>query len=399
MWGVFVSCFISVAFPIATKAAETIVNKAQDGTAQESLAIAPAVTVIKIEERELVSNTIVSGTLVPRDDVVVVPEVEGLIVTELLADEGDTVVKGKVLARLNSSALEIILLQNKAQLARIDATIAQSKAQIAEAEANKLQANNAFARSKSLMKTGSTSADIMDQKTAASDAANARLASAKQVLEIALADRASAMATMSDTALRLERTEIKAPVDGVVYRRNAKLGAPAAAVGEPMFRMIANGLVELDAEVSELDMSALRQGQPVQVTVAGLSRAVTGRIRLVSPEVDKSTRLGKVRIALDKDISLQTGGFARGVIETGRKTAVSVPLSAITYSRAGPLLQSVVDEKIVSRPVQLGLIGGGRAEIISGAAIGDVIVARAGTFVRDGDRIRAVVTNVDMTEK
>ncbi len=359
---------------------------------------APAVTVIKVDEREIVSRVIVSGTLLPREDVMIMPEIEGLVITDILVDEGASVKKGMVLAKLNRNALDISILQNKAQLARIDALIAQSKAQISEAEANRQQATNSFTRAGTLLKSGSASADIYDQKQAASKGADARLASSRQALEIALADRAAAQATLNTTELQLARSEIKASVDGVIYRRNAQLGSVASASGEPLFRVVANGMIELEAEVSELDIASLKQGQNVAATVAGITKPINGKIRLISPEIDKISRLGKVRIALDKDPHLSTGAFAKGVVETGRKRAITVPLLSITYTKTGPVLQSVVQSKITSKPVQIGLIGDGRAEIIDGVKQGDSIVARSGSFLRDGDLIRAVAINEELPQ-
>lgn len=71
----------------------------------EPAAIAPAVTVVHAERREIVENAVVTGTLVPRDEILVAPEVEGLRITELLVEEGDRVAKGQVLARLSSEMI------------------------------------------------------------------------------------------------------------------------------------------------------------------------------------------------------------------------------------------------------------------------------------------------------
>ena len=120
---------------------------------------------------------------------------------------------------------------------------------------------------------------------------------------------------------------------------------------------------------------------------------MAGTIRLIAPEVDKASRLGRVRVALDGNPPVAIGSFARGVIETGRKRAITLPLSAITYARSGATVQSVKDGKVTTKPVTLGLAGGGRAEILSGIAEGETVVARAGTFVRDGDIITPVATN------
>ena len=84
------------------------------------------------------------------------------------------------------------------------------------------------------------------------------------------------------------------------------------------------------------------------------------------------------------------GAYARGKIETGREEAVTVPLSALTYQRSGPALQVVKDGVISTRPVTLGVVSEGRAGIAEGLAEGELVVAKAGTFVHDGDKVTAL---------
>src|SRR5690606_13585432 len=208
-------------------------------------------------------------------------------------------------------------------------------------------------------------------------------------------DLALAKAQARDIEVKLGRTEIKAPQGGIVSRRTARLGATASMLPqtEPLFRIIADGAVELEAQVAEVDIPSLKVGQPVAVTPAGANQALNGSIRLISPEVDKASRLGRVRVALDGNPAVAIGSFARGVIKTGRKSAVTLPLSAITYGRAGATVQTVSEGKVATRKVELGLTGAGRAEIASGIAEGQTVVARAGTFVRDGDSITPIPTD------
>ena len=95
----------------------------------------PSITVAKVERRDITASVLVSGNVVARDEVLVVPEVDGLAVQEILAEEGDMVKAGQVLARLNRAALDVALAQNTAALQRVTATIAQARAQITDAEA------------------------------------------------------------------------------------------------------------------------------------------------------------------------------------------------------------------------------------------------------------------------
>ncbi|WP_332681950.1 efflux RND transporter periplasmic adaptor subunit [Bosea sp. (in: a-proteobacteria)] len=354
----------------------------------------PAITVTTAKRGEIVQSVVVSGSMIAREEIIVAPEIDGFVIVELLAEEGDRVAAGEVLARLSRTTLEVQRSQSAAQIDRAEAGVDQAKAQIVEAEANLVQANNAFDRTKALRDNGNASLETFDQRSAAARSAQARLNSAKQALAIMTADLALAKAQAKDIEVRLARTEIKTPKAGIVSRRNARLGAMATlASAEPLFKIIADGAIELEAEVAEVELPSLRIGQKVAVTPAGAAQALEGEIRLIAPEVDKASRLGRVRIALKDNPPVALGSFARGVIETGRKTNVVLPLSAITYTRAGATVQAVKDARVTTKKVELGLIGDGRAEIVSGLAEGESVVARAGTFVRDGDVITPVATN------
>jgi HlyD family secretion protein len=351
----------------------------------------PSISVTTVERAEVTAAVLVSGNIVAREEILVQPEVDGLAVIDILVEEGDAVRQGQVLARLNRAALDVALAQNSASLQRVEAAIAQARAQIAEADANRTQTANAFTRAQALRSEGITSADAFDQRQAAARAAEARLTSARQSLAIAEAELASARAQRGEIELRIARSEIKAPRDGVILRRNARLGSIAMmGATEPMFRLIAQGAVEMEAEVPEADIPRLTVGNPVAVTPAGMADAIKGEIRLISREVDRATRLGRVRIALPGASVRSVGAFARGVIEIERRTGLTVPVAAITYRRDTATVQVVRDNKVSIREVKLGIVGNGLVEIRSGVAEGDVVVARAGTFVRDGDIITPV---------
>jgi HlyD family secretion protein len=362
--------------------------------AQAAPAAGPSVTVVAAKLSEIVQSVVVSGSMIARDEVLVSPEIDGFAIVEILAEEGDRVSRGQVLARLSRTTLEVQKAQNDAQIARAAAGVAQSNAQIVEAQANLVQANNAFARTKTLRESGNVSNETFDQRDAAARSANARVNSANQALAITTADLALARAQGRDIEVKLARTEIKAPAAGLVSKRNAKLGATAAmAATEPLFKIIEDGAIELQAEVAEVELPGLKLGQSVAVLPAGATTPLEGSIRLIAPEVDKASRLGRVRVSLTGNPPVAIGSFARGIIETGRKRAVTLPLSAITYARSGATVQSVSDGKVTTKKVELGLAGDGRAEIASGLSDGETVVARAGTFVRDGDVITPVATN------
>ncbi|MFL5005744.1 MAG: efflux RND transporter periplasmic adaptor subunit, partial [Microvirga sp.] len=239
---------------------------------------APAVTVVRAAERDLVERAIVTGTLVPREEILVAPEVEGYRIAEVLVEEGSVVKQGQVLARLSRDVLETQLAQNAATRTRAEAAIAQARSNIVQAEAAQVEASQALERARALMRGGNTTEATLEQRVSVARAAEGRLSAARDGLRIAEAERASAQAQQREIEWRLSRTEIRAPAPGVVARKNARVGATASAAGESLFRIIMNGEIELEGEVTEVQMPRLREGAEAQVTIDG-QRFIAGRIR------------------------------------------------------------------------------------------------------------------------
>jgi len=307
----------------------------------------------------------------------------------VLADEGDRVTKGQVLARLVSDTLEAQLAQNTASLARAEAAIAQARSAIASAEARLVEAANAYARAKPLSQSGVLSDSGRDQREATRLTAEATVASSRDGLKVAEAELAQIVAQRREIAWRRSRTDIRAPADGLVSRRNARIGGYASGVADPMFRIVAKGEIELDGEVPETRLASLREGLEATIESAG-GKPVTGKIRIVSPEVDRTTRLGRVRIFIGDQPGLFVGAFAHARIRTAQSRGLAVPASAVLYGADGPVVQVVADGHIATRPVKIGLAQGNLIEIREGLQAGDAVVARSGTFLRDGDAVRPV---------
>lgn len=353
-------------------------------------ALLPAISVVPAASREIVQRAVVTGTLVPRDEIMVSPEIEGLRITALLVEEGDRVAKGQVLARLSLEMIETQEASNAAAIARADAAIVQARSQIVEAQAAQVEAAQALERARTLSRTGIASAVTLEQRIAAAQGAEGKLAASRGGLELAQADLATARAQAKEIALRRARADIRAPEAGIVSRRTARVGATASAVGEPLFRLIARGEIELEGEVPETALPRLSVGNPAELELDA-GRALRGRVRRIYPEVDRMTRLGKVRIALDPDPALNIGAFARGRVEVARRTGVAVPLAAVLYAADGSASVLVVaNGKVEARKIATGLSAEGFTEVGAGVAPGELVVARAGSFLRDGDRVRAV---------
>ncbi|KJV09728.1 hypothetical protein VZ95_09650 [Elstera litoralis] len=354
----------------------------------------PMVSVVAAEKRSMVAKVAVTGSIVAREEILVSPEIENLRIIEILVEEGDRVEKGQTLARLSRETLETELAQLEAAQARLTAGIAQARSQITQAEASRVEASAALQRSQSLRQTGNASQELLDQRTATARTAQARVGAAQDGVRVAEAQRAEMEAQIRDVRIRLGRTEVKAPAAGIVSRRTAKLGAQTANSAEPLFRLIADGALDVSGDIPESRFAQVKLGQSAEIQLPD-GQSVTGSVRLLSPMVNTSTRLGSVRIALPPTAPALMGNFARGTIQVAQKTALAVPTAALLFGATKTTVQVAKDGRVETRTVRVGIRAGGLAEIVQGVAEGEWIIAKAGTFLRNGDRIRTQETPLD----
>lgn len=355
--------------------------------AGETLSL-PAIGVVPVVEAHLRDRVVATGSIAPAEIVFVQPQIEGQAIEEILADVGDRVAAGQVLARLSDSALTLRRSQLVASRAAAEAAVAQARAQIAEAEAAAAEAERTLGRTEALRAQGTASQAALDDARSRAQIAAARVVAARQGLTSAEAQVGLIDAQIADVDLSISRTEVRAPVAGVVTARAARIGAIASAAGGALFTLIRDGELEMNADVAEQDLLRLAPGQTATVRVNGLDRAITGRVRLVEPSVDPMTRLGRVRIALDEPQAVRDGMFGEAEIVVAERTGPAAPVTAVASD--GSVL--VVGEDGVVRRVAVtpGIRDGGLVEVRTGLAAGALLVARAGAFVHEGDRINPV---------
>lgn len=351
----------------------------------------PAITVSEVVARQLADRVIASGLVAAVEEVQVAPLIEGQPVEALLADVGDVVTEGQVLAVLSKTSLELQRTEAVASLASARAGIAQAEAQMVEAEATEAEAKRVAERTARLREQGTAPQAQADTANANAVSATARVTVAKEGLESARAQLALAEAQLENIDLQLSRTEVKAPVSGKITARNAKLGAIATAAGEPMFVMIRDGALELRADVAETDLLRLAPGQAAKLRAVGMTGELTGSLRMVEPSIDPVTRLGRARIEIDDETNMRSGMFVEAEVLVAEREGLAVPLTAIGSTAEGLSVLRVVDGVVERVAVTTGIRDGGFVEIVEGLSAGDQVVTKAGAFVRAGDRINPVL--------
>ncbi|MBB3398436.1 MULTISPECIES: efflux RND transporter periplasmic adaptor subunit [unclassified Rhizobium] len=350
----------------------------------------PAIVVTKASTRTLVDRVVATGTVKPVEEVYIQPQVEGLSVRRLNADVGDRVQAESTLATLNDDALILQKSQMQATKAKNEASLAQLRAQLIEAQANAEQARQQQARAQEMGKKGTVSTATVEQADAAAASANARVDSAKQAIQVAVAEIKVTESQIADADLKLARTDVKTPVGGTVAAKNAKIGAIALATGDPLFTIIRDDEIELVAEVGESDIVKVQPGQKATLSLSGSREKVTGSVRLVSPTVDPLTRLGLVHILIDDSSKARSGMYGSADIVVRTTENVALPVSAVLSSSEGSSARKVENSVVKFAKVETGIQDGAYVEIVKGLKAGDEVVAKAGAYVRDGDRITPV---------
>jgi multidrug efflux pump subunit AcrA (membrane-fusion protein) len=209
--------------------------------------------------------------------------------------------------------------------------------------------------------------------------------------------------TAGQTLARLALPEggtavVQAPVAGLIASSSAVIGAVASAKGEALFSIIARNEFDLVGLVPVRDIGKLKVDQAARIKIIGAGE-VDGRVRRIGSTVEPNVQLGQVTISLTSNERLLVNSSGRALIKTGQSCGVSVPLTAVLYGTAGTVVQVVRRARIETKRVGVGLMSGGQIEIRDGLAEGDIVVARAGALLREGDPVRPVMASADANAK
>lgn len=300
-----------------------------------------------------------SGTVAAWQEAPIGAEVGGLTATAVLADEGQYVQQGQPLLKMNDAVL-------RAQFQQAQAGIQSARAQAVEAE-------RAYQRYKELFDKGYASQSALDQKEAAYKTAQAQVATAE--------------ASAAQAQTQLNQTVVRAPVSGLITSRTAVAGQ-IVSPGTELFRIVRDNRIEMNMEVVETELSALKAGMSATVT-GETGQTVTGTVRVVTPAVNQQTRLGYARISIPAGAGFKPGQFARASITVGEQPAVLIPQKAVVYQQNQPVAFVVgANNKVSGRKVKTGERRGDAIVIASGVSAGEKVVTSGAGFLVDGDAVR-----------
>lgn len=286
-------------------------------------------------------------------------ESNGLRLTDVRVNVGDTVKAGQVLATFSAETIQ--------------ADVAQARASLLEAQANAAEAAANADRARSLQATGALSQQQIQQYTTAEKTAQARVEAAQ--------------ATLNAQQLRLKYTQVVAPDSGVISARTATVGAVVGS-GTELFRMVRKGRLEWRAEVTSTELRRIQPGVKASVTAASGATA-EGTVRMVAPTVDPQTRNALVYVDLPTGNDFRAGMFARGEFALGQSDALTVPQEALVVRDGFSYIFVVgAEQRVQQRKVQTGRRVADRVELLTGLDANAQVVVRGAGFLNDGDLVR-----------
>ncbi len=289
----------------------------------------------------------------------VMPKVQGEI-RQVVADEGQRVKAGQMLARLDGDKLRL---------------------EVALSEATMRKLERDYNRNLELQQKGLVSATALDNLKYELDAAKA---------------------TWELARLQFSYTDIRSPIEGTVTQRLdvVKVGNTVTPVGgviesgdSALFVVEELDTLMLRVNVPERELAKLSVGQPAELSFDAVpGRSFRGEIALISPYVSADTATFAVRIRVtESEGLLRPGMFARVAIVYERKPdALQIPRTALLDTDGPPKVFVVKDGKAAERAVKLGLSNGAWIEVTEGLKDGEQVVVVGQGAVKPGAAVRVV---------
>jgi membrane fusion protein (multidrug efflux system) len=316
-----------------------------------------------VQTQDLAETLSLTGTLDPRAQVTVVPEIAARL-ERVLKNEGDRVARGQLLAVLDDADF---------RLARD-----RAKAYLDVAEANRAHARAEKDRADSLVKTGG----ITDKDHLAAQVA----------VQVADASHSQARSELAIAERQMGRSRITAPISGRIAKRHADAGTVVAA-GTPIYTIVDDSVFELRSSVASGDFGKLKIGGTVVVTVDALPGFVTeGQVDRIAPQVDARSRSFEVIIRITGGPQLVSGLFARAQVKVRDvPNSLTVPPAALLRDGSDPSKAQtyvVANNKVERRDVMVGVEAPDAIQVTSGLKAGERVVIDPPSALGPGTQVQ-----------
>lgn len=311
-----------------------------------------------------------------------------------VADIGDRVTAGQVLAEIDAPELDQQMHQAEAAIEQAQAAVEQAQAGLAQGKANRELARITADRMKLLVEKGISPQQEGDQYQAQLAAQDANV----QALEKAILAQRSNLAAVRANRARLEDVQgyriVKAPFDGIVTVRNVDVGALVSTGSTLLYRVAQIGTLRTYVNVPQASVNAVRVGQVATLTVSHLpGRSFRGTVARTANALDPASRTMLVEVDVpNTDGALFPGTYAEVDLSGARPNPpLVVPAAAILFRTDGAQVAVVqADQTVHLQKIAVGRDYGDRVEILQGVSEGTLIIAAPGDAAREGAKVVAV---------
>lgn len=341
------------------------------------------VEVAVVTHSGVTENIDVVGTLTPKRVAAVYSEYPGILEQVLVLDWVE-VQTGDVLARLDTRVVE-------ATVARCTAEVESASADILKCEAALHHASREYERVTTLNQANVVPERSHDEAVRARDMALAELVGAKAKLRMA-------QQGLREARLQLEKSEIRAPIDGVVSARNAQVGerVDGSGMGKPLFEIVDHKVLDLILSVPSTSLAKVHVDQAVNFTTDVYpGKTFSAQIKYINSRADAITRAVSILAEVQNESGeLKDGLFVKGKIETSRRTDVLlIPHISVLSEMKQTLTHYVfvlADGKVRRQEVETGTPVDDCIEIVKGLEEDQQVVTRGAFLLKDGDPVTII---------
>ena len=353
--------FIASTLAACSKGPEKTVKSAAAATVATAPLLISAEDLLTVRSNALASGPSITGSVQPDRRADLRAEVSA-VVLQVLKENGDTVRRGDLLVRLDDTSIRD--------------SLASAEASTRSADQAFVQAERKFQRMTTLRTSGMVSTQALEDAETRRNNAQSDLAGAK--------------ARAVQARQQLQRTEARAPFDGIVSDRKVSAG-DTAQIGKELLKVIDPASMRFEGMVSADNIGDVKAGQPVGFRVNGYGeQEFIGKVRRVNPSANATTRQVEVLVDFVGEKQPKLAGlYAEGRIEAASKNSLTIAATALVRDGDKASVWRMKDKKLQKTAVTIGErdIRSGDFVLVSGVAEGDKVIRYPAATLKDGQAV------------
>ncbi len=361
---------------------------AESATQSQAL---PVVNIAPVERSSSTSNLMLPGNIQAVTEAPVLARATGYI-KKRLADIGDRVSAGQVLAEIEAPELDQQIRQAQAAVEQAQAAVQQAQASLEQGKSNENLARVTRDRFQKLADKGVISKQDNDTYNSQLQAQSANVQALEKAIAAAKSNTLAAEANVARLNELKSYLEVRAPFAGVITQRNVDEGVLVNEGNTLLFRIAQTNRMRIYLSVPQVDADSVRPGIKATLTIPDLpGRKFQGSVTRTANSLDATTRtlLTEVQVANDSNILLP-GMYAKVELSVPRQEPpLLIPGDTLVLRSNGPQVAVMAPDGAVHyQTVQIGRDFGDKLEVLSGLKEGDSLVVNPSDAIRDGVKVQ-----------